>query len=62
MVGCAWQEGCVVWSVHDRDSTHGRGNACCGACMGGCVAGETATVVGREHPTGMHSCFLYCLN
>ena len=23
----------------------------------GCVAGETATVAGRTHPTGMHSCF-----
>ena len=39
----------------------GKGGVCmtkrgCMAKGGACVAGETATVAGSTHPTGMHSC------
>ena len=49
--GDAWWRGHVWWS----------GSMCgIGGCVwqrgGACVAGETATVAGGTHPTGMHSC------
>ena len=46
--GCAWQGACVAE----------------GECMAGggaCVAGETAIAAGGTHPTGMHSCYIYCV-
>ena len=32
------------------------------AWQGVCVTGETATVAGGTHPTGMHSCYLVRLS
>ena len=43
----AWQGTCMAGGMHDRGM--------CG--MGAYVAGETATVVGDTHPTGMHSSY-----
>ena len=51
--GHAWPGACVAWGMHGR-------RACmAGVCawQGTCIAGETATVVGGMHPTGMHSCY-----
>ena len=51
--GCAWQGACVT-----EGGMHGS-RAC---VLGGtCVAGETATAAGGTQPTGMHSCYIYCV-
>ena len=66
-LGCA-QQGALAWEAWQGVSMagcmSGRG-ACvaeggmCGSRV--CVAGETATPAGGTHPTGIHSCYIYCV-
>ena len=44
-----WQGACLA-----PGHVHGRGACMAGGCA--CMTGETATVAGGTHPTGMHSC------
>ena len=58
-VGHAWQWGtwlgggsCMTGGMHDGGG---------GCFRGACMAAETETAADGTHPTGMHSCCLFCL-
>ena len=53
--GHLWWGACVAGGMCKRG--HAWPGGIC-AWHGACMAGETATVAGDTHPTGMHSCFL----
>ena len=60
-----WQAGmcgkaaCVAGGMHSRGHAWHGGVRGRGVCMVGGMVGETATVAGGTHPTGMHYCLIF---